>query len=399
MKEALAVQDNEQTGRFHRDACQLLMRIRLKAIVVLAAAGCALAVLAMPLRAQPGVPKLPAPMRLTPPFTANKLAILARLRRRDFAGLDSEFEGYQRDFEKFPPAELNEKLAFDSFATDDASIGDLIAQWIKAKPNSFAAHMALGCYFSWRGWHRRGNLPFDQTQSDQFTKMRNYFSESVDDLRTALKLRPKLSIAYAVLLGEARANTDRPLQQKLEREAVREVPASFVIREEAMECLYPRWGGDHDSMADFAQQSQAHVKENPCLHWLLGFVDRDAGETLAIDGELDKSIEALTRAIARGGDYSGFYFSRGESYLHRERYEQALADFDRANELSPQDPELIVRRAATFARLERPKDALADLKFVAIFEAPDGFSTQLHDWAVAAIKERHHRPDDDGHNL
>jgi tetratricopeptide (TPR) repeat protein len=259
--------------------------------------------------------------------------------------------------------------------------------------------MALGCYFSWRGWHRRGNLPFDQTQSDQFTKMRNYFSESVDDLRTALKLRPKLSIAYAVLLGEARANTDRPLQQKLEREAVREVPASFVIREEAMECLYPRWGGDHDSMADFAQQSQAHVKENPCLHWLLGFVDRDAGETLAIDGELDKSIEALTRAIARGGDYSGFYFSRGESYLHRERYEQALADFDRANELSPQDPELIVRRAATFARLERPKDALADLKFVAIFEAPDEFSTQLHDWAVAAIKERHHRPDDDGHNL
>ncbi len=114
----------------------------------------------------------------------------------------------------------------------------------------------------------------------------------------------------------------------------------------------------------------------------------DQGETLAIDGDLDRSIEALTLAIRQGGDYSGFYFSRGESYLHRERYQEALRDFDRADELSPQDPELIVRRAAALARLGRPKDALADLKFVAIFEAPDQFSTQLHDWALNEIKQQ-----------
>ena len=47
-----------------------------------------------------------------------------------------------------------------------------------------------------------------------------------------------------------------------------------------------------------------------------------------------------------------------------------------------------MRRAATFARLERPKDALADLKFVAVFEARDNFSSELYDWAVAAIKEQ-----------
>jgi len=333
--------------------------------------------------------KLPPLQRLAPPFTANKLAILARLSHKDFTELDAVFENYQQAFEKNPAAELNEKLAFDSFAADNAQIGALIAEWRKAKPNSFAAHMALGCYFSWRAWHTRANLPASQTAASQFDKMRIYFDESVDDLKTAIKLRSKLSLAYAVLLGEARAEGDRSLQQKIENEGLRQIPTSFVIREEAMECRYPRWGGDHQAMADFAQRSQAYAKDNPCLRWLLGFVDRDEGETLAIDGELDKSIEALTRAIQKGGDYSGFYFSRGESYLHRERYEQALADFDRADELSPQDPELIVRRAATLARLGRPKDALADLKFVAIFEAPDEFSTQLHDWAVEALKEQH----------
>ena len=373
------------------------MRNTLTVLTALAYGVLAVALIS-PLRAQSPTAK-PVPLkRLTPPFTADKLLILAKLRQKDFTGLDAEFERYQQAFEKNPVTELNEKLAFDSFATDDASVGDLIATWIKSKPNSFAAHMALGSYFSWRGWHTRANLPASQTAATQFHKMRIYFDESVADLKTALKLRPKLSIAYAVLLSQARADDDRPRQQKIEADAFREIPASFVVREEAMECLYPRWGGDHELMATFAQQSQAHAKENPCLHWLLGFVDRDEGETLAIDGELDKSIEKLTRAIEQGGDYSGFYFSRGESYLHRERYEQALEDFDRANELSPQDPELIVRRAATLARLERPMDALADLKFVAIFEAPDEFSTQLHDWAVNAIKEQQ-QSEHRGHKL
>jgi tetratricopeptide (TPR) repeat protein len=331
---------------------------------------------------------LPPLQRLAPPFTANKLAILAQLRRKDFAGLDTKFERYQQASEKNPAAELNEKLAFDSFATDDVSVGNLLAQWIKAKPKSFAARLARGGYLSWRGWRTRGNLLDSGAAPTQSNQMQNDFDRSADDLNAALKLRPKLSIAYATLLSEARAEEDHPAEKKIESDALLAIPSSFLIREEAMESRYPRWGGDHQAMADFAQQSQAYAKENPCLHWLLGFVDRDEGEMLAIEGELDKSIEALTEAIKKGGDYSGFYFSRGESYLHRERYHEALADFERADELSPQDPELIVRRAATFARLERPQDVLADLKFVAIFEARDDFSSELYDWAVAAMKEK-----------
>ena len=364
----------------------------LKTLLRLPAISMAMAIaFSSPSPAQVAAKSLPPLQRLTPPFTANKLHILAKLRKKDFAQLDSELEGYQQAFERNPAAELNEKLAFDSFATDDATVGDLIAQWTNARPGSFAAHLARGSYFSWRGWRARSSAAKSGTASSETA--RDSFDRSAGELRTALKIRPRLSIAYALLLSDARGEEDRPRQQQVGSAALKQIPASFLIREEAMECLYPRWEGSHQLMQDFAQQSQAHVKENPCLHWLLGFVERDEGETLALDGELDKSIEALTLAIRKGGDYSGFYFSRGESYLHRERYEEALADFDRANQLSPQDPELIVRRAATFARLERPEDALADLKFVAIFEAPNEFSTQLHDWAVAAIKQQHkHEP-------
>jgi tetratricopeptide (TPR) repeat protein len=342
-----------------------------------------------PLRAQTAASKLPPLVRLAPPFTADKLAILAKLRRKDFGALDSEFEQYQRAFEKTPLAELNEKLAFDSFATDNPSIGDLIEQWIIAKPNSFAAHMAMGSYFSWRGWHTRGAGLADQTAAQQFDKMRNLFAQSGTETKMALKLKPKLSIAYSILLGEARGESDHELHQALESDALREIPASFVIREEVMESRYPRWGGDHQMMEEFAQQSQTLVKQSPYMHWLLGSVDADEGETLGIHGEFDQSMAALTQAIQKGGDYSGFYFIRGESYGQMRSWEDAVEDFDRANELSPQDPELLIRRAYALAELKRPKEVLADLQLVDVFEAPNELSTQLHDWAVKVSKEPH----------
>jgi tetratricopeptide (TPR) repeat protein len=339
--------------------------------------------------AQMPAAELPPLTRLAPPYTADKLLILGKLRQKDFDELDAEFERYQEAFEKTPAAELNEKLAFDSFAADDPSVGDLIEEWIIARPNSFAAHMAMGSYFSWRGWHTRGAGFADQTTSGQFDKMRKFFAQSAEETKMALKLKPKLSIAYAILLAEARGQSDRAVHQALESDALRQIPASFVIREELMESRYPRWGGSHEMMAEFAQQSQVLVKENPYMRWLLGFTDSDEGEMLGIHGEYGQSIATLTRAIQKGGDYSGFYLIRGESYVHARSFEQGLEDFDRANELAPQDPELLILRADVLARLGRPKEVLADLQFVSVFEAPTEDSTQLNDWAVKASKEQH----------
>jgi tetratricopeptide (TPR) repeat protein len=375
------------TGR--RDV-QLPKRSELKAFVALSVI-CFLFVVAplLLLQAQSQELKLAPLRRLAPPLTADKLLILAKLRKRDFAGLDSEFERYQGASKRHPAAELDEKLAYDSFAADDPLVGDLIEEWIRQKPNSYAAHMAMGNYFSWRGWHTRGPAPASETASNQFERMRKYFDQSALETRTALKINPKLSIAYAVLLGEARGDANWALLKDLKSDALRELPASFIIREQVMESLYPRWGGNHETMNDFAQKSQAQVKENPCMHWLLGFADSDEGETLGIHGEFVESIAAVTRAIQKGGDYSGFYFIRGESYGQAGSYEQAFEDFDRADELDPQDPELLIRRAYVLAKLRRPREVLADLKLVAIFESRNDLSTQLHDWAVSASKETH----------
>src|SRR5579871_1575703 len=157
----------------------------LKTLLRLPAISMAMAIaFSSPSPAQVAAKDLPPLQRLTPPFTANKLHILAKLRKKDFAQLDSELEGYQQAFERNPAAELNEKLAFDSFATDDATVGDLIAQWTNARPGSFAAHLARGSYFSWRGWRARSSAAESGTASSETA--RDSFDRSAGELRTAL---------------------------------------------------------------------------------------------------------------------------------------------------------------------------------------------------------------------
>jgi len=325
-----------------------------------------------------------------PVFTVNKIAILSKLRRKDFAALDSEFDGYQSAFEKNPTAELNEEVAFESFATDDSTVQGLIRQWIEARPGSFAAHLAMGSYCSWRGWHTRGSGGSSGASDQQSAAMKKFFDQSVGDIRKALEMRPKLSIAYALLIGEARGEGNPTQVIALQAEALHQVPASFVVREQVMVSFYPRWGGNHDLMTKLAEQSQSVVKENPYVHWLLGFVDLDDGETFGIQGQYGKSIAALTSAIKKGGDFWRFYSSRGVAYLNSGAFGKALADFDRANELSPQDPDLLTYRAAALVQLGKPKEALLDLQVVGIFEKPDQLWNQLHDAAVKlAAKPQH----------
>ncbi len=51
---------------------------------------------------------------------------------------------------------------------------------------------------------------------------------------------------------------------------------------------------------------------------------------------------------------------RGARSLAKGRYDQALADFDRAIELSPADARCFLGRGETYRKMERCDDALAD---------------------------------------
>jgi tetratricopeptide (TPR) repeat protein len=74
----------------------------------------------------------------------------------------------------------------------------------------------------------------------------------------------------------------------------------------------------------------------------------------------EDALADFNRAIELKPNYTWTIAHRGETYRQMERYQDALADFDRAIELKPNDAWTIARRGETYRQMERYQDALAD---------------------------------------
>lgn len=109
------------------------------------------------------------------------------------------------------------------------------------------------------------------------------------------------------------------------------------------------------------QHAEALADADQALVLRADFIDAQAlrAEALAALGRTDEALESLDAAIAAApsGD---LYRRRGDLLFARERFEPALADFDRALEWMPRDVGHLSARAAVLTRLNRPEAGLQD---------------------------------------
>jgi tetratricopeptide (TPR) repeat protein len=89
-------------------------------------------------------------------------------------------------------------------------------------------------------------------------------------------------------------------------------------------------------------------------------------ERKAMPPELSKRLMRLEEKLEdlRGLGFvtnSKTAFLRGNYYYNQGKYNEALADYNRSLELSPDDPNTLVNRSATYGHLERYEAALVDL--------------------------------------
>jgi tetratricopeptide (TPR) repeat protein len=322
---------------------------------------------------------------LATPFTADKLAILQMLRGRKFQDLDERLKSYQQAFEKDPLAEPNVILAFDAFSCPDPSLGALLDEWVKLSPQSYAAQMARAKYLFEAGWRARGDGFVSGTTSQQLAKMGAYFNQGAPAAIAAIKLNPKLSIAYANLILAVRSGSDDKTEQTILLSGLKQVPDSFAIRAAHMDALLPRWGGSYEQMAAFAEESQAYVKQNPRMRFFNGFVDWDRGRAFYADGKYAQAIDLYNRAVDEGGDDSRFYESRAGAYLQLEMYDDALEDANRANQLRPQNIGAMWTLASAYANLNRPKDTLSVITLYRQFATPDDYLIKLEQLSQSAV--------------
>jgi len=272
----------------------------------------------------------------------DRAAVRGMLRLRRYAELTKMFESTQAKFEENPRYEYWPEEAMLSFRSAEADLGPLLDSWAQTSPTSFAPFVARGSYLNAVGWARRGGKYANETHDSNFAEMHATHARALVDLDKALLLCPKLVAALREKLSVYRATSATEDLATTAMKALTICPACMSIRVMWIDSLTPRWGGTYESMDAVAKS--AKVSRNPRLRFLRGYVDADQAELLLHDKKLDEALVAINRACALG-DYEAFLEQRSRIYRAKKQLPEARRDIDRALDLQPSSPKLLMTRA------------------------------------------------------
>ena len=336
-----------------------------------------------------GIPRITrGPLHpLTPPITADKVTIVADLRARNFNKLEATLTSYQTAAENNVTQEVNVHQAFDAFGRADPAFDALLQEWIKRSPRSYAAHLARAEFLNAEAWNARGAKLASETSDQQFQRMDDYLAAGHKEITATLGLNQKVAEAYALLIKEQRAAGSLEDCRKATDAALKEIPASFVVRSETMKCLEPRWGGSYEQMDQFAAEAQTYVHENPRLAALKGFADYDRGDWMNGSAKYVPAVAYYTRAIAEGGDHGTFYRGRGEAFMRLNLNNDGLEDMRRANQLWPQNPETLQWLAYGLSNIGKNQEALRELDLAVDIAGPWPYEQQLRANIVTTLAQ------------
>src|SRR5216683_2500620 len=319
-------------------------------------------------RATAEIPKITrGPLHpLTPPITADKVTIAADLRARDFNKLEATLTSYQTAAENNVTQEANVSQAFDAFARADPAFDAPLQEWVKRSPRSYAAHLARAEFLYAEAGNARGAKWASETSAQQFQRMDDYLAAGHKEITATLGINRKAADA-----------------------ALKEIPASFVIRSQTMFCLEPRWGGSYEQMDQFAAEAQTYVHENPRLAALKGFADYDRGERMNGSDKYVPAIIYYTRAIAEGGDHAAFYRGRGEAFMRLNLNNDGLEDMRRADQLWPQNRDTLQWLAYGLSAREigKNQEALRELNLAVDVAGPWPYEQQLRAQIVTMLAQ------------
>lgn len=325
--------------------------------------------------------------RLYAPITVDPVGVVDKLAAGKFGSLQTDIKAYETAANADPRVELNLMYAFSAFAQPDPAIADQIKKWAADSPDSAIAHCARAVALEQAAAHARGHEggPSSSIPSNDFVEMEKDLSQATMEADSARALDPNLINAYLIAIDAAKMESDPVAMEEASKRALGKFPLSFQIRRGLIVGMAPRWGGSYDAMDRFANESQAQVSQNPMLKYLLGFPSMEQAKDLQVDEKWEQTIPLLNHAIEVGGDYAAFYITRGKSLYALKKYQDAMADFQCANDLMPDDPQNLEMLSLTSHLLDKPSDALGFANRYLKLGESDKDIADVREWAIAKV--------------
>jgi tetratricopeptide (TPR) repeat protein len=321
-----------------------------------------------------------------PSSTINPFAVRRMVTQHQFDRLDSLFDALE---DSARSDYRNESYLFDAYDAMylDTSIFMPLVEWIKARPHSVAARIAMASRETELGWEWRSAGSSPKT-------MRLEFDEANRMLDTALAYSPHSAAAYRVRLHIARHTADTTGERLLLVKGLEDIPASYYLRTRYMRGIEPHWGGSLDAMRAFIAASDSLADSNPRLRHLDGYVTLDSAETLEQHGHLNDALAAYTRAVAMSDDEI-FHLERGKLLARLRRYTEALAELERAVGEEPTDHDAhqwrgYVRQRVWAEAGERSQEmatgALSDYRQALLLNPTDRYASNSFAWLYNRVK-------------
>ncbi|WP_394821779.1 tetratricopeptide repeat protein [Pendulispora albinea] len=265
------------------------------------------------------------------------------LQVRRYRELTAYAEELQDAFERDPKNEYWPVEFGEAFDSSEADIDADLDAWVAATPESFAPYIARGGHRLGKMVAARGDRFARETSQQEFTEARSAGQASVADLERALALRPKSLSAVRIGINVARIASDRALLERMRERGIAICDACLLWRGPYIITLTPRWGGSYEKMRAFVAESP--LTRNPRLRVLAGYEDSDRADLLMSQKKYEEAL-SLIRGTTERIHHWEFYSTRARALRALARYDEALADLDRANTLRPLVSSILAARAA-----------------------------------------------------
>jgi tetratricopeptide (TPR) repeat protein len=278
------------------------------------------------------------------------------LRKKKFDELQSLLLGLQAEMEKDISRETPLVDAFEGFEIPDSAAYSLFTDWLKEYPDQWPALAARGVFFTHLGFEARGKNWGIITPREKIDGMKWFFELAKPDLEKAIELKPSCVPALRSLIAVESALGDAlgAIAQYGDKN-----PESYRLRAQAIHFLCPRWGGSYEAMAAYIGESQRFTNANPRLLNLDGYGLFDKADTLLRIKKYEEALGLIREAISMSGNWL-YPVLEGRILLAMKNPGQALASFDEAVK-GRLNGETISWRATALMELERYEEALADL--------------------------------------
>ncbi len=204
------------------------------------------------------------------------------LKGGQYAELDEILTSLQERYEAGRLHEWHVTSAFKAFERADPDMDEPLKVWRETYPDSFAPHLAIGLYALKQAWAIRGEKVVALTNPEQFKAMQRFLDESKPALGEAVRINPKLPIAWGALVSTAMTVGNRHDVAEVYNAAREQIPDSSLLYRRYHYALSPKWGGSALAQSGLRLWLRWNYSDNRDYLWVRYYSDTERIDALLL---------------------------------------------------------------------------------------------------------------------